>query len=807
MGWGEVALKGLWDALVKPAGEAIVDGVQGIIADIAPAVEIAVRNFFATITAYIYDFITVLYKLFQFVSQVDIINGADGSIVNNIYKKITMILGIFMIFKLSFTLIQSLVDPDKFTDKRNGFTSIIVRLITSIVLLGMTPTIFKEARNLQKILTGVDDPNDNILYKLIVGNPEELNKEDDIGWELASDVFFSFYQDNQAPKFDDLPFPAGSESKKYDIDVKFQIECKPGQQYDPTRENSTKCLKPVGYNRTFLDAVPFLELTDTDDKSVTKGVYIIEFNWLFAVIFGIIFAWLLILYTVQTGIRVVQLAYLQIIAPIPIFMYISEPDGSFKKWWKQCIATYLDLFIRMAIIYFVIYIVKLLINYFENIPAADANNVFGVDGLTKDSPYLIWIKIVLFLSLFLFAKRVPDLLKDLFPGLGAGAAGLDFGLLTPKKAFDKYLAGAPIIGKPIGWFGNKVSGGVKKGVAGVKKGVKGTAKAIAGIPKKTITAIDRKVHGIPKPRNKFLQAIDKMAPGFAEASKNKQQAKLETAKHEKKMSFGEAYSKKNLSETFSGEYKKSYDNLNIAKSDVKIAKGKLETAQNNYEIALRSNDENAIKNAKIALNKAQKNVQDVEGKFNVAQEAHNINKKNVKYAKFAEIEDAVGYYKSHTYVSDSASSSEISNYESIKNNPVGKDDVPKTDKSADSTVEDNNKTKYPTNSNGVDLEELYSSGSQDEMDERINMIAEKIYNGGAQIAEIDRYEEILKDLVNNKKLFDLTEKGASEEEINKYLESIEDLVDNEKSLDELKQEIDDQLDDFYDRQDDGYGGQ
>ena len=48
-------------------------------------------------------------------------------------------------------------------------------------------------------------------------------------------------------------------------------------------------------------------------------------------------------YSIQVGVRVLQLAYLQIVAPIPIAMYITpKGEEQLKKWGTQCLVTFLD---------------------------------------------------------------------------------------------------------------------------------------------------------------------------------------------------------------------------------------------------------------------------------------------------------------------------------------------------------------------------------------------------------------------------------------------------------------------------------
>lgn len=607
---------------VNGIASSAVQGATSKLMDLTQSVETAFRSFFGTINAYIYDFIAALYKLFEYVSKANILESSG--IVNEIYKKITLILGIFMIFKLSFILIQTLLEPDKLTDKKSGVGSVIVRCIVAVVLLGVTPTIFKEARNLQILLTGANNDDNNILYKLIVGNPEEFdNTYGNIGFEMASDIFFMFYTDKKDPIY--------------------ESDC--NSWNDSTCMNFETVIKnKIIEDKSFLPSVQYLNLAieNKDENEKTHVEYYIEFNWIFSIIFGVIFAWLLINYTLQAGIRVVQLAYLQIVAPIPIFMYISEPDGAFKKWVKQCFATYIDLFIRMMIIYFVMYVIKLLMNQFNG----PVNNMFGVEDLSNDSPYFFWVKIIIYLALLLFAKRVPDLLKDLFPGLGAGASGLDFGLLSPKKAYEKYIAGAPIIGKPIGWLGkNAVSLGKK------------AAKGISHIPGKTLTAIDRKIHGIPKPRGKVGQYFDKVMPGRAEALKNKNQAKADIAAHNEKMAFGQKYANNNISNNFSGEYRKSYDNVKAAKAAAKKADNEYNEINEQYTLALQTGDRSRAESLLPILNSKKQILKDANAQLDKAKKIHDMNKKNPEYKKYAEIEEAVDYYNSYTLKGISSNSS------------------------------------------------------------------------------------------------------------------------------------------------------
>src|SRR5699024_4966668 len=71
-------------------------------------------------------------------------------------------------------------------------------------------------------------------------------------------------------------------------------------------------------------------------------------------------AWMLVMYCFDIAVRAVKLAFLQLIAPVPILAYIDESKGNnvFNNWLKQCTSSFLSLFIRLITIYFVIFIIS-----------------------------------------------------------------------------------------------------------------------------------------------------------------------------------------------------------------------------------------------------------------------------------------------------------------------------------------------------------------------------------------------------------------------------------------------------------------
>lgn len=405
--------------------------------DVAFSIKQALRTFSCTVAAVIYNFIVDLYNVFMYTARAEIL---ESSFIQGIYNKVGMILGIFMVFKLSFSLIQSLVDPSKFTDEKKGFGGIIKRSVISIVLLGITPSIFNMAFDLQNLVVGSANNTDNIIYKLIVGKAPSKDAES-FGHVIASELYFGFYTENEPLKLNQglevtYPDSGGVQLEVHDYEyLKTQI---------------------LEDHMSFSDTVDYISITNA-------GQYVIKWDGLFAIGFGLFMVYILITYCISVATRVIQLAYLQLIAPVPILSYISDPEGSFKNWTKQCMTTYLDLFIRLAIIYFIITVSTQILQAFSEVGSV----FYESTGLEAGSGTAKWVSRFLIIGLLMFGKRVPELLKDLFPNFGGGAASIGFGLKNPKKM----LGDIPGMGiaKGAATFG---LGTVVGGAAGMASGIK-----------------------------------------------------------------------------------------------------------------------------------------------------------------------------------------------------------------------------------------------------------------------------------------------------------------------------------------------
>ena len=119
------------------------------------------RFLFFKLDELVFGLIGTVYTLLVDISETTIFS--DG-IFATFFDRIYGILGIFMLFKVSFSILTYVVNPDDFVDKNKGFSKMVSNILITLVLLVLTPWFFDQAMSLQKIIL-----DDNIIGRLILG--------------------------------------------------------------------------------------------------------------------------------------------------------------------------------------------------------------------------------------------------------------------------------------------------------------------------------------------------------------------------------------------------------------------------------------------------------------------------------------------------------------------------------------------------------------------------------------------------------------------------------------------------------------
>lgn len=427
-----------------------------------------IRTLFGTLDSIIYNFVNYEYVTFVNISQLTLLNNEDFSVFA---ERIYALIGVFMLFKLAFSLLGMLVNPDSVNDSKQGLGKIIQRILISLVLLVLVPYIFEYAYKVQTIIL-----EQNILANIVLGG--SYNSEDDAnktreeilaerqdafengGKQMGFAVLSAFL----SPKYDALAIP------------------------ESDKENAKKILGEELYNDAY---TPYLEarkemdvdkLLDLKNEKDSDGEYVFTYNYFISTIAGVFVAWVMLMFCLEVGIRMVKLTFLQLIAPVPVLSYIDPKTGKvFSSWTKECIKTYLDVFLRLLIIFFVIFILSIIIkDGIFNVYRYQYDTASNAITMNEYRPTLIETALIV-IGFLLFAKEAPRLIMDILgvnrkneftmnpfsklqsvPGLGwAGSqlAGRTAGALTAAK---NDQTGMPVASFFQGWnkAGNSLKGKV-----------------------------------------------------------------------------------------------------------------------------------------------------------------------------------------------------------------------------------------------------------------------------------------------------------------------------------------------------------
>lgn len=384
------------------------------------------------------------YQLFMMLSSARIF---EDEFFANFARRIYAILGVFMLFYLAYALLMAIVDPDKYSKGDKGVGNIAINFVVSLIILGLVPTIFSYAYRLQNFVLSKD-----LMGTIILGTP--LNDNNSNVVSFGDSVSFTVLNTFINPG--NVNVNMGKQQSFTWWDCKKEI-----------LENSEYgCLTGIAYPYVY---------QNTNDA--------VKYYGLISTLVGGYLVYILLTFTLDLGVRVVKLAFYQLIAPIPIIMRaLPSKKDSFNKWLKKTIATYADVFIRVGFMYMSVYFINRIV----------LNNELG--NYLNGGPVGLLVLCVIILGIFTFAKGVSKEISDI---LGVDA-NLKFGIK------DKLKASGPL--------GNLINNAVGS-TTGLVTGAAGAG---------WTAAVNRDFSGIGRAMR--LGAFNGFATGGAQFSKQRQKA-------------------------------------------------------------------------------------------------------------------------------------------------------------------------------------------------------------------------------------------------------------------------------------------
>jgi len=398
----------------------------------------------------IYDFICYLFEIFYYLCGLQLFSDAD---YNELIQRVYVILGLVMMFVLAYSLLRAVINPDEFAKGETSFPKLIQNVIVSLIIIVFLPTAFQTAFSIQNSLLNYDT-----IPRLILGEGSSATGTTGPTVQNVSGgraiAFYTF----KAFLFPDLS--SGNVSCNSDDPDKCRDVIKGNGSL-----GSTDGPQLTERDKAVLEGKNSFTIYGNYSESVRDNK--LTYYFPISTVAGIFMAYVMLNFCFDMALRVVKLAFYQIIAPIPVICRII-PGGKlkdvFSKWLKQVISLFVEVFVRIGALSFGVFLIGIIIDKFEA-------GLDGIGMLTGFGQRTIVLALLL-MSVIIFVKEIPKIIGDMF-GLDTG--GMKLGLMDKLAAGGALAAGA-VAGGALGSLGKNMVGQF----ANKKNWLNGDGKVTAG---------------------------------------------------------------------------------------------------------------------------------------------------------------------------------------------------------------------------------------------------------------------------------------------------------------------------------------
>ncbi len=385
----------------------------------------------------IYTLIDSAYRIFMAIASARLLSS---DVYYDIASRIYIVIGVLMLFVLSYAILKAIIDPDQATKGELG-PGMIKRVIIAVIGLAITPVLFNllyqaqglflEQDVLGKIFFRIEN-TESVTYEGQSTNPDKEIKN--IGGAVAAtSIWQAFF--HPADGYDAAEIKSDA-TEYYGAAIGTGLLCALGIAAGVVTGILTwglssvltvgavgaLCLSSMASNiesgnelmseggEITLEAAysvvagggDFAIFTVFIDNYIEEGE--IEYFWGVSTICGAFALYAFVSFSIDMGVRAAKLAYYQIIAPVPLVMQVlPKYKDTFSKYIKNVVSTFLEVFIRISVVYIVVYIVCHLQDLFSSF-----GSLWGNDSLNLAEKSLALALLVI--GLVIFAKSAPDLI-------------------------------------------------------------------------------------------------------------------------------------------------------------------------------------------------------------------------------------------------------------------------------------------------------------------------------------------------------------------------------------------------------------
>ena len=300
-------------------------------------------------------------SMFRLIIDIANVPFFQSNQIRDISNRIYIVIGVLMLFKLVISAVQYMINPDAFDDKDKGIGGILKKTAISLGLIVLVPAIFN-------FLIAMQKPIIESIPNIIFGTEKSVDVTDDkTGTNLAFQVLSSFVQVRE-----------GHESKI---------------------SSSDKISDLPSFRDHILSGCPSVSvfgLFGSYDDCHYNYIIIVS------TVCGVFLCYILFAMILDVAIRTIKFGIIQILAPIPISSYVFSKD-KLNKFAKTAMTVYLDLFVRMLIIYFILFAIQNVIDSGIIKDLSDGGDLWR--GLL--------VNVAIIFGLLMFAKNAPKFITDL----------------------------------------------------------------------------------------------------------------------------------------------------------------------------------------------------------------------------------------------------------------------------------------------------------------------------------------------------------------------------------------------------------
>ena len=361
---------------------------------------------FLIIDSIVYFFVNKAYTMYLALAQFKLF---DNETFKDLITRTYIIIGVISLFIVAYALINSIINPDNASKGDKSLAKIVKNIVLSIIGIAIVPTVFSYFYYFQRVVLC-----NNLIPKIFMayntGNSENNNfLDDDVGPQFATYLFQSFFyptaiENKQLSDVSDGNALIADEASRVTstaIDILYPTD--DGLHTGITTYSLQDAYDDSMNGKSFFTT---FRLFLIGDMGVASGD--VQYLFILSTIAGVYCAYVLANLCIDMAVRAVKLGYLELIAPLPIMtIIVPGKKGVFDSWLKKTISCALEVFVRLFVVVFVIYLIRTIPNLFTA-------TSFSYGGCTTSFGVItaLLIRALVYCGLLTFVKQAPKFFSE-----------------------------------------------------------------------------------------------------------------------------------------------------------------------------------------------------------------------------------------------------------------------------------------------------------------------------------------------------------------------------------------------------------